>query len=382
MMRFCWFILVVCCLLIGTVAHAFSALVDVGADPGSAYNAHSTSMGYRQLNQSVIGGEGSWGYLTCDSDARRLYIARETRVQVVDLQQGKVVGEVANTPGVQGIALVPKLHHGFTSNGKDNSVTVFNMKDLTEVQRITVGTGPEAIVFDPETRRVFTMNAGSHDITAIDTAKAKVVGTLPLGGRPASAVVDEQGLLFVTIADTNEIVAIDAAKLTILHRWTLAAGEHPTGLAIDPRHHRLFSVCSNAKMIVLDSNDGRVVETLPIGNGAETAVFDPQTGFVFSSNGRDGTMTVIHEDAPDTLNVTDTVTTQPGARTMALDMKSHRLYLATARFTTPTTGSGQPPTMEPNSFMILAFGTPPSPHQQDSHGRGGRGGMGRRRGGF
>ncbi len=349
-----------------------------------AENAAGT--GYRQLAQWAIGGEGGWDYLACDSEAQRLYIARETRVQVVDLAKGRVVGEVANTPGVHGIALAPKLHRGFTSNGRENSVMIFNLKDMKEIQRVPVGTRPDAIVYDPATKQVFTMNAGSNDLTAINAAKGKIVGTLPLGGRPEFVAVDEHGKLFVNLTDTNEMVVIETAKLAILHRWPLAPGEHPTGLAIDAAHHRLFSVCANAKMIVMDAVNGRIVEALPIGNGADAAAFDPETGFAFSSNGRDGTLTVSREDAPDTINVTDTVLTQKGARTMAVDRKTHNVYLVTAHMTAPPEGTNQRPTFEPGSFVVLVFGNPPSRSQarpdNAPNGSGGHGGTGHHHGGW
>ena len=375
MTRFCFSLLVVCCALAGAMAVMYPS----GSSGGGSYQQPANTS-YHQLDQLAIGGDGGWDYLICDSDAQRLYIARETRVQVVDLSKGKVVGEVANTPGVHGIALDQKLHRGFTSNGGENTVTLFNTKNLQELQRIAVGTRPDAIVFDPASRRVFTMNGGSNDITAIDAAKERVVGTISLGGRPEYAAVGDHGRLFVNITDTNEIVAIDTNTLTVLHRWSLAPGEHPTGLAIDAQHRRLFSVCGNAKMIVLDADNGRLVETLPIGYGPDAATFDPDTGFAFSSNGRDGTLTVIHEDAPDTLNVTDTVTTQLGARTMAVDNKTHRLYLATASITpAPAGADDHHPTIAPNSFVILVYGTPAPQHQhqhQGGNGGGWGGGMG------
>ena len=338
--------------MLGSVAYAYPMIY---AD-GRPVNAN-----FRQLSELAIGGEGGWDYLTCDSDTGRLYIARESRVQVVDLETGRLVAEVANTPGVHGIALVTSLHRGFTSSGKDNTVTVFSMKSNVEIHRIVVGKHPDAIVFDPATRRVFTMNAGSNDVTAISAVKARVVGTIPLGGRPEFAAVDGHGRLYVNLTDTNEIAVIDTANLKLLFRWSLAPGEHPTGLAIDTEHHRLFSVCGNEKMIVMDALSGRIVDTKPIGNGPDAAAFDPATGYAFSSNGRDGTLTIIREDAPDTINMVDTVATQQGARTMALDIRTHRIYLVTARFAPLPAGADphQRPAIEPDSFTVLVYGNPP-----------------------
>ncbi len=206
------------------------------------------------------------------------------------------------------------------------------MKTLKEAGRVKVGTRPDAIVFDPASKCVFTMNAGSNDATAIDVASLKVVGTVPLDGRPEYAAVDGKGQLFVNIVDENELVAVDTHALKVLNRWSLAPGEHPSGLAIDAKHHRLFAVCSNAMMVVMDADNGKIVATPAIGKGPDAAAFDPSTGLAFSSNGRDGTLTVIHEDSPAAFSVVATVPTQPGARTMALDAKMHRIYLATARF--------------------------------------------------
>ncbi len=363
--------------------------------------ASSALPSYHQLKQIAVGGDGMWDYLTFDSAAQRLYISRSTHVMVVDAGKGAVVGEVANTPGVHGIALAPKLHRGFTSNGGENTVTVFDMKTLKELARVSVGTHPDCIVYDPASRRVFTMNAGSDDATAIDAASMKAVGTIPLGGRPEFAAVDAKGGLFVNIVDKNELVAIDAKALSVKNRWSLAPGEHPSGLAIDAKHRRLFSVCSNNVMIVMDADSGRVVATPAIGKGPDAAAFDPNTGLALSSNGRDGTLTVIHEDSPQTFTVQATVPTQAGARTMALDLKSHNVYLATARFQAPPTppagnttpaaaitpsepaspgGTAAPavavtprrmPAIEPNSFVILVFqiDQPRPPQQNPGVGR-------------
>ena len=293
-----------------------------------------------------------------------------------------------NTPGVHGIAVAHDLHRGFTSNGEENSVTVFNTKTLKELARVPVGTRPDAIIFDPATNRVFTFNGGSQDATAIDAKKAKVVGTVALGGRPEYAVADEKGEVFVNIVSTDEIVAIDSRTLTVKNRWSLAPGDRPTGLTMDRKNRRLFAVCGNEMMIVMDADSGRVISTPSIGKGPDAATFDPQTGMAFSSNGRDGTLTVVHEASPFTFNVLATVPTQTGARTMALDSKTHLIYLATADFVqqpsdyTPPASGGAPagaerqyhaPNIVPNSFVILVFEKSPAQRQQQRppHGSGG-----------
>ena len=320
--------------------------------------AATTAPHYHQVKRIAVGGEGGWDYLTFDSAAHRLYVGRSTRVIAVDVQQGAVVGEVANTPGVHGIALAPRLHRGFTSNGRDNSVTVFDMKTYKTLARIPVGNGPDAIIYDSAVNRVFTMNGESQDVTAIDAGSLKVVGTMALGGRPEFAVADEQGRLFINLEDQNSLVSCDSRTLKVKNRWALAPGEEPSGLAMDRAHRRLFSVCSNDMMVVMDADTGHVIATPAIGKGPDAAAFDPGTGLAFSSNGRDGTMTIVHEDGPAKFRVVATVQTQRGARTMALDPRTHRVYLAAARFLPQTDEPGAPrkrPNMVPGSFEILVF---------------------------
>ena len=303
MKRLYCLLLLVSAACIGTVAHAYPTVYAEG---------RPVTAGYHELSEFVIGGEGGWDYLTCDSDAQRLYIARDSRVQVVDLTTGKIVAEVANSPGVHGIALATELHRGFTSNGKDNTVTVFSMKSNVEIHRIPVGTRPDAIVFDPKTARVFTMNAGSNDITAIDAAKAKVVGTIALGARPEFAAVDGHGMLYVNLTDTNEIAAIDTEKLMLLHRWSLASMEEPSGLALDPERKRRFVVGANQAMAVLDSDSGRLLSTLAIGAGATGApLCDPDTGEAYVSH-RDGSVTVINPDPAGGYRAQLSVPARPG----------------------------------------------------------------------
>ncbi len=325
---------------------------------GLALSAQETPK-YHEIKKISVGGDGGWDYLTCDSEAHRLYIARSNRVMVVDVEKGEVVGEIPNTPGVHGIALAPRLHRGFSSNGGENTVTVFDTQTLKEVDRIKVGTRPDAIIFDRASNRVFTFNGGSDDSTAIDAASGKVVGTIPLGGRPEFAVSDGRGQVFANIEDKSEIVDIDSQALTVKNHWPLAPGEGPSGLSMDRRNHRLFSACDNKMMVVMDADTGKVVATPAIGEGPDASAFDPRAGLAFSSNGQDGTLTVVHEDAPDKFSVVATVPTQRGARTMAVDPTTHTVYLVTARFGPPPPGqAGQRrrPTIEPNSFVILVYG--------------------------
>ncbi len=325
--------------------------------------------GYHVTKTLKLGGDGGWDYLTVDAKARRVYISRGTHVMVVDADTGAVVGDIPNTNGVHGIAIAPDLDKGFVSDGRDNMVTIFDLKTLKTLpldvtagrEKLTLATptgkNPDAIIYDPASKRVFTFNGGSKDATAIDAATGAVAGTIPLGGKPEFAAADEKGHVFVNIEDTNEIVQFDSNKLVVENRWKIAPGDGPSGLAMDRKHRRLFSVCSNKLMIVVNADNGQVVTTVPIGAGTDAAAFDPETGFAFSSNGGDGTLTVVHEDAPDKFTVVDTVPTLKRARTMALDTKTHQVYTVTAEFgpaPAPTTEQPRPrPPMVPGSFTLL-----------------------------
>jgi DNA-binding beta-propeller fold protein YncE len=315
--------------------------------------------GYHLLNTYKLGGDGGWDYLTFDGDAHRLFIARATRVMVVDADSGKLLGEIPDTPGVHGIALAPEFGRGFISNGREGTVTIFDLKTLKSLGKVQTGDNPDAILYDPATKRVFTFNGRSHDSTAIDAAKGGVVGTIKLDGKPEFAVSDGKGEIFVNIEDKSELVALDARKLEVKSRWPLAPCEEPSGLAIDLKNRRLFSGCSNKLMAILDADSGKLLATLPIGEGVDATKFDPETNFAFNSCW-DGTMTVIREDSPSKFSVAETVPTQKGARTMALDPKTHRVFTVTANFgppPAPTPENPHPrPTILPDSFVVLVLG--------------------------
>jgi YVTN family beta-propeller protein len=317
------------------------------------------SSGYHVIHRFKLGGEGAWDYLTFDAKGNRLFISRSTHVMVVDAEKGEVVGDIPDTQGVHGIALVEELGKGYTSNGRTSSVTVFDLKTLKVLKQIPVGKNPDAIIYDPASKRVFTMNGASDDATAIDTRTDTVAGTIPLNGRPESAVSDERGHVFVNLEDKSAVVEFDPSKLTVLARWPIAPGEEPSGLAIDRKHARLFSTGANKTLVVLDATTGKVVKTLPIGGGVDGAMFDPETSLAFSSNG-EGTLTVIREDSPDKFTVVENVTTQRGARTLALDTKTHRVFLVTAEFgppPAPTPERPRPrPSIVPGSFTLLVVG--------------------------
>jgi DNA-binding beta-propeller fold protein YncE len=326
--------------------------------PGSRFAGAAGTPAYHVLKKMNAGGEGGWDYLNVDSQARRIYISRSDHVDVVDADTGSKIGTIPNTPGVHGIALAPRFGRGFTSNGREGTVTIFDIKSLKEIGRVQVGTNPDCIMYDPVTRRVFTFNGRSQDATAVDARTGKVAGTIPLGGKPEFAVSDGKGAIFVNIEDKSELVAIDPRELKVLHRWPLAPGEEPSGLAIDRAHRRLFSVCSNQKMVIVDADTGHIIASPTIGSGPDACAFDPKRQLAFSSNGRDGTLTIIHEDAPDRFTEVAIIQTQVGARTMALDEKTGHLVLVTAEFAPPPAGQEAPRRrpMVPGSFTILEVG--------------------------
>ena len=311
------------------------------------------------VSRFKLGGEGGWDYLTFDAKSGRLFISRSTHVMVVDAEKGTVLGDIPGTEGVHGIALVEELGKGYTSNGRTSSVTVFDLKTLKVLKQIPVGKNPDAIIYDPASKRVFTMNGASNDATAIDVKTDTTVGTIPLDGRPESAVSDERGHVFVNLEDKSAVVEFDPSKLSVLARWPVAPGEEPSGLAIDRKHARLFSTGANKTLVILDASTGKVVTTLPIGGGVDGAVFDPDTSLAFSSNG-EGTLTVIREDSPDKFTVVENVATQRGARTLALDTKTHHVFLVTAEFgppPAPTPERPRPrPSVVPGSFTLLVVG--------------------------
>jgi YVTN family beta-propeller protein len=286
---------------------------------------------YHLAHRYLIGGAGGWDYLTFDSASRRLYVSRATHVLVLDPFTGARVGEIPNTPGVHGVALAPDLGKGFTSNGGAASITVFNLRSLATIATIHLPPkGPDAIVYDPVSRRVFTFDGESDDATAIDAETDRVVATIPLGGRPEFAVANGRGTIYDNIESTSEIVAIDTRTAAIVDRWPLGTCRNPSGISIDALHRRLFTAC-RGRMGVVDTRSGRVVATLPTGAGTDATRFDPVTQNAFASNGRDATLTVVHELSPQHFAVIENAKTQFGARTMALDRRTGDVFLVTAR---------------------------------------------------
>jgi DNA-binding beta-propeller fold protein YncE len=280
------------------------------------------------LKTFKVGGPGGWDYLTVDPMARRLYVSHATRVVVLDCDQGTPVGEIADAPGVHGIALVPDCNVGFTSNGREGTLNVFDLKSLKTLRKITAGRNPDSIIYDPASQRVFAFNGRSGDVTIVNPAALDApTVTLPVGGKLETGVADGAGHVYVNVEDKSEIVAIDSKEAKVLAHWPLAPGEGPTGLALDREHRRLYSGCSNRMMVVLDADQGKVLGTVPVGSGVDGVAFDGQLGLAMSANGRDGTLTAVKEGPAGTFHAVQTLQTAVGARTITSDPKSHQVYL-------------------------------------------------------
>jgi len=288
-----------------------------------------SEIGYKVTKKITIPGQGGWDYLTVDDAARRLYVSHETQVEVLDVDSGTIVGKIANTPGVHGIALAPELGRGFVSDGQSSTVTVFDLKTLKSISEVPVGKKPDAIIYDPATSRVFAFNGGSNSVSVISAADAKVVGTIDLGGGPEFAVADGTGYVFNNLEDASQVVKIDSRKMTIEKRWPTAPCQSPSSLALDRTNRRLFIGCRSRVMAVMNADTGQVITTLPIGDHVDATAFDPESRLIFNSNG-EGTVTVIQQENPDKYSVLQNVKTLPRAKTMALDTKTHQLFLSTA----------------------------------------------------
>jgi DNA-binding beta-propeller fold protein YncE len=339
--------------------HSFRSLLLACAFLVLSALATAADSGYHLIQTYKLGGEGGWDYLTLDSSARRLYISRATHVVVMDADSGNVVGDIPDTPGVHGIALAPELGRGFVSNGREGTVTIFDIQTLKRISKVTVGENPDCILYDPGSKRVFTFNGRSHDSTAIDAASGNVVGTIKLEGKPEFAVSDGKGEIFVNIEDKSQIDAIDSQKLQEKTSWPLAPCEAPSGLAIDREHRRLFAGCGNKMMAAVDADTGKVIATPAIGEGVDANAFDPGTGLAFASCG-EGVLTVVREESPNKFTVLENAPTQQGARTMALDEKTHQVYTVTAKFGPPPAATADNPhprrTILPDTFVVLVLG--------------------------
>jgi DNA-binding beta-propeller fold protein YncE len=313
---------------------------------------------YKIVNRFAIGGEGGYDYLRVDPSARRLFVSHGTKVEVLDADSGKKLGEIAPTPGVHGIAFAPEFNHGFISNGGDNTVTLFDLKTLKPIEIIKVtGKRPDALDYDADTKQIFVCNHGSGNITVLDADKGTVKATIELGGALEEVVFDGRGHLFVNAEDKNAIHAVDTKSLKQISTWSIAPAEGPTGLAIDREHHRLFAAAGD-KLVVLNSDTGAVISTLPTGEDPDGATFEPATGNIFVPT-KDGKLTIIHEDSPDKYSVIQTLSTQHGCRTIALDQKTGRVFMPTGIFTpVPTTIPGGPvrEKLTPGTFEVIVVG--------------------------
>lgn len=315
--------------------------------------------GYHVIKTYKLGGDGGWDYLTVDASARRFYISRGTHVIVLDADSGKNVGDIPDTPGVHGIALAPELGKGFVSNGREGTVTVFDIKTLAPIgSKIKVGENPDAILYEPTTKRVFTFNGRSQDSTAIDAASGKVLGTIKLDGKPEFAASDAKGEVFVNIEDKSELTVIDPNKLEVKAKWPLAPCTEPSGLALDRKNRRLFVGCDNKMMAVVDADSGKVLATPAIGEGVDATAYDDENGLAFASCG-EGVLTVVKEDSPEKFSVVENVKTESGARTMALDSKTHNVFTVTAKFGPPPAATADNPhprrTILPDTFEVLVL---------------------------
>jgi YVTN family beta-propeller protein len=312
---------------------------------------------YKVVNRISFPGETGWDYLFADSTSRQLYVSHGDEVEVIDLDSQKAVGKIPGMSRIHGIAIADDLHRGFISDGGSNVVVVFDTKSRAELQRVKAGTNPDGIVYDSYSKRVFAFNGRSGDATVIDAVTGSLAATIPLGGKPEFPVSDGSGGLYANIEDKSEIVKIDPKTMQVEKRWPLAPCEEPSGLAIDVKTRRLFSVCSNKLMAIVDADSGKVVSTVPIGDGPDAVAFDSGKKLVFSSNGQDGNITVVREDSADKYSVVGTITTEKSARTLALDSKLHNLYLSSAQFgpaPAATTDNPHPrPKIVAGSFHVL-----------------------------
>src|SRR6476659_7354533 len=311
--------------------------------------------GYKVETRYSVPGNGGFDYVTIDSNARRLYLSHGTQVDVIDPDNGKLIGTIADTPGVHGVAIAPEFKHGFTSNGRENKVSMFDPATLQLIRKIDVGKGPDGIYYDPKTKRVFTNNHGTHDISVIDAKTGDVVGTVKVAGDGESAVIAGD-MIYVNIEDTNEVVVFDPKSLEVKHRFPIGVAKTPTGLAYDAKTKRLFIGCRDEpKMVVMDAVSGKVITSFPIGRGVDYASFDPQAKLIFFSCS-EGLLNIFHEKSADDYEDDGGVKTQPSARTMAFDPKTKKVFLSAAEIieTPAATPGGRPQrTVKPGSFVVL-----------------------------
>ncbi len=316
--------------------------------------------GYKFEREIPIGGEGGWDILTIDAEARRLYLSHATKVIVADIDANKVVGEIADTPGVHAFMAVPEFQRGFSSNGKENKISVVDLKTLQTTAKLDSGENPDAMAYDAKRRELYVFNHSGNSATVVDTREAKVISTVPLGGSPEFGAADgETGRVFVNLEDKNEIAVIDANSHQVIARWPIAPGEEASGLALDATHHRLFTTCHNKMMEMIDAENGKVIGSVPVGDGVDGCVFDEAKQLAFASCG-EGVTVIAREEAPDKISLVQSLATERGARTIALDPKTRRIFLPTAKFQPPPSpapgASPARPTIVPDSQKLLVYG--------------------------
>lgn len=306
---------------------------------------------YRITHTYNLGGDGSWDYVVPDPPNHRVFVARQTRVMVIDTDKGTLIGEVTGINGAHGTAIAESAGRGFATSGNDQSVVMFDLKTFKPLGRIPAAEDADAIVYDTPSNRVFTLNGDAHSSTVIDPKAGTVITNIPLGGKPEYGASAGDGNVYANLTDTNEVVEIDAKTAKVARRWSTAPCKQPVSMAIDTAHHRLFSGCRSGVMAVSDYQAGKIVTTLPIGTGVDGAGFDPSTGDAFASNA-DGTLTVIHQDSPDQYHVAQTLETPQGSRNMGLDPVTHRIYLASGKFGPPPAQGKRGPVLS-GSFALL-----------------------------
>ena len=309
---------------------------------------------FKLADRVKLGGEGGWDYLTYDPEGSRVFVTRGNHVMVVDAKTLKPTGDITDLSGTHGVALAPTLGRGYITSGGDDMLVVFDLKTLKVLDKIKVGKRPDAVLYDASSKRVYTFNAQSQDSTVVDAAAGKVIGSVPLGGKPETGVADGKGNVYVNIEDRSEIVRIDTAKLTVAEHYPMAGCDEPSALAMDVAHRRLFAGCASKIMAVVDPDAGKLVTTVDIGGGVDAGAFNPKTQQIFMSCG-EGVLTVIHQDSPDKYSVVQNVPTVRGARTMALDAASNTVYSATAQFDPTPPPPGQRRKMIPDTFELLVI---------------------------
>lgn len=327
----------------------FAAIVSLAICAVASLGAQGT---YQITHTYALGGEGAWDYLVPDPSTHRVYIGRANRVMVVDESTGRLVGEVMGINGAHGTAVVDKVGRGFATSGQDSSIVMFDLESFKPLGRIHAAEDADAIIYDAASNRVFSFNGDANSTTVVDPVAGKLVTNISLGGKPEYGVAAGDGKIYINLTDKAEVVEVDAKSLTVTRRWPTTGCTNPVAMAIDTQHERLFSGCRSHVMAVSDYRAGKVVATLPIGAGVDGAGFDPGSGNAFAS-GSDGTLTVIHEDGPDTYRVVQTLTTMPGSRNMGLDPTMHAIFLSGAKFEPQANGARGRPKMVPGSYVLL-----------------------------